>query len=469
MSGTIVNKKSLLISENFRAVCFWISVLALYLTAMCFHGSVMTNDEYTHWIAGVYLGICQPSGMDILEFPGVASGKVPHLIWGNIGRILGYHPMIFRAINVILSLSFAFIYWILIRKRVKRPYIVMAFLLTYVYFFLPAHSILTDNIGPFFLIVFFALTLNERSVTALRGVIGLIALCLALYTRVWYIVFPFAFLLIAILSFRQRPNLAKIAICLLGLLSIFSLVVYWGGFVQPLYQSEKGHHVAVTIWLAVLVISTLGIYLWPLVFFMPIKRAAWIVMGFLSPFFLGFIYARVGVTRDIIGGLATNTLYYIGEAFFGSQAANWIFFPFWIIGLVLLIHILMLWYEEIWKIPVWSESPPFILAVASLGFIGVNLLTPMWSERYLAPFFICFFPFIPNLIKRWKKAIWIWIFVLFIIALGHLAIQSFGYKRGTAIRYENLESTLTEDIAALKGDDYTYLVKEIHSCLKNDR
>lgn len=166
--------------------------------------------------------------------------------------------------------------------------------------------------------------------------------------------------------------------------------------------------------------------------------------------------------------MATNTLYFIGEDLFGIQAANWIFLPFWIIGLALLIHLLILAYEEIWKIPEWSESSPFILATAGLGFLSANFFTPMWSERYLSPFFVCFFPFMPHLIKRWKKAIWAWIIILFIIASGHLVIQSLGYKRGKVIRYEGFESTLQKIESGRYGGGYGYLAKQARLCLKND-
>jgi hypothetical protein len=476
MSETMVNKKSLQGNDSMTPNLLWIGVLLLFIAAICFHGSVMTNDEYTHWLGGVFLGVCQPTGMDILEFPGIASGKVPHLIWGNIGRIFGYHPMVFRTISLIISLTFAFIYWTLIRKKVEHSYVVMAFLLTYIYFFAPAHSILTDNFGLFFLAVFFALTLNEISVTALKGILGLIFLCLAMYTRIFYIVFPFAFLFVAISSyaFKQRPSLAKITICFLGMLSILALAAYWGGFVQPLYQGGTGHRVAITIWLPVLVMSTVGIFLCPLIIFMPIKRSAWIAAGLLSPFFIGFISSEIRVTRDIIGGLSTTTLYMIGKSLLGSQTANWIFFPFWIIGLVLLVHLIILAYEEIRKTPVWSESPAVILIIASLGFLCINFLTPMWSERYLAPFFICFFPFMPYLIKRWKKAIWAWVCVLLIVALGHMVIQGLGYKRGKVLRFEGLETTLQTIEGGIEGSRYgygsryVYLVEQIRLCLKNE-
>ena len=74
---------------------------------------------------------------------------------------------------------------------------------------------------------------------------------------------------------------------------------------------------------------------------------------------------------------------------------------------------------------------------------------PEPSERYLSPFFVCFFPFIPNLIKRWKKAIWAWIFILLIIVLGHLVIQSMGYKRGKVMDMNDIRPMLSQQFANL--------------------
>ena len=294
-----------------------------------------------------------------------------------------------------------------------------------------------------FLIIFFSLTLNERSVSALKGILGFMALCLALYSRIWHVIVPFAFILVAVSSyaFRQKPSLAKISICLLGIFSIVSLVVYWGGVVQP--DKQQYHYMAITIWLPVLVISIVGAYLWPLILLVPIKRSTWIVTGFLSPLFIGFISEGKNVQNTTFGGLVEKSVFAVGEVLFGCQAANWIFLPLWIVGLALLIHMLMLAFKEIREREEWSESPLIILSISSLGFLSANMLTPLWAERYLAPFFICVFPFIPNLTKRWKKAIWAWIFILLIIALSHMVVQTTGYKRGKIIKYEEgVEKTL---------------------------
>ena len=466
-------------NDSLHAALFWACVLAIYFGAIFLRGTTMTGDGPVHWSAAVYVGSCQLSFMELIQIPGIPSGPVPYLIWGNIGKFLGYHPVILRAVCTIVSLSFAFIYWNLLRKKVKSHYVVMMFLLSYVYFFGPSHSIMTDNFGLLFLVIFYALFLNDEPLSAPKGMLCLLILILALYSRIWYVILPGTYILLSVMSaaFRQqRPNLFKTVLCVLGISSMLLVVFYWGAFVHPPMQEK--HHIAVTLWLPVLVISVIGAYLFPLVFLMQTRREALIISGLIAPLFLGLFITPLTM-RDPkpIGGIVQNMLSYAGNFLFGTQYAELIFLPFYIVGLIILANLIVIAYSEMREIDVWSASPIPILSVTGLGFLGANMLVPFWSERYLSPFFICLFPFIPILIKRWKRVLWAWLSILFIIALSHLVVQSVGYKRAKILTYKNTQTTLRDlqELYMMKvrlhGGEFTEddKIKKALSCLSNDQ
>jgi len=62
------------------------------------------------------------------------------------------------------------------------------------------------------------------------------------------------------------------------------------------------------------------------------------------------------------------------------------------------------------------------------------------------------------------------IFILFIIAVGHLSLYSLGYKRGLSIKYdESVEKTVQKISVARRGNAFGYVTQQASSCLKNEK
>jgi len=202
-------------------------------TMPTFHG----GDEAIHY--GTILEFAQKPLMDVVRDYATTNGPFYYLLFGAIGKIIGFDLWKMRLLNVLASYGALAIVFLLFRNRLKmhptRALAATVVLGLSPYFFGSSLILLTDNLT--WLLLFGALyswLAYEESGSAGSAALGCVAMALACFTRqnaVW-VVFP---ALVAISRSRTtvgNRNLAYMGV-VLSLAPLTFLVTTWGGLVPP--------------------------------------------------------------------------------------------------------------------------------------------------------------------------------------------------------------------------------------------
>ena len=202
-------------------------------TMPTFHG----GDEPIHY--ATILEFAQKPFMDVVRDYATTNGPFYYLLFGAVGRVIGFDLWKMRLLNVLVSYAALAIAFLLFRNRLKmHPTRALAAALVLglsPYFFGSSLIILTDNLT--WLLLFGALYSwleYEESGSAGSAALGCIAIALACFTRqnaVW-VVFP----AVVAISRSRATVRSRILACMgvaLSLAPLTFLVATWGGLVPP--------------------------------------------------------------------------------------------------------------------------------------------------------------------------------------------------------------------------------------------